>query len=99
MNFAAKLNCVFTAVVGNVIHELKAIIGALNLGPVKSAQFLRENIKRENVDAGESEIERCGYARVESVSRRRFVVVGGERGLVKAVVAKARLIDPLRAWS
>ena len=96
MDLAAKLDGVLPARVGNVVHALESSVGPLHLRPVKASQFLRENVKREDIDARQSTVERVGYAGIQTIGRRKFVVVGRKCRLVEAVVAEADFIHPTR---
>ena len=57
MQLSAKLDGVLAHRVGNVIDELDAGVRSLYLGPVKPAQFLRENVLGKNTDARQPAIE------------------------------------------
>src|SRR5438552_14010615 len=67
MELSTKLDCVVTAGIRHVIYKLIPVVRALYLGPVKSAQFLREDVKRKNVDARQSAIQRISHAGVEPI--------------------------------
>src|SRR6267378_169376 len=97
MEFTAKPNGVTASRIGDVIDELKARVGSLNLGPVKAAQFLREHIEIGDLNTGESTVQRIGHSCVESILRCGNVVVAYESGLVKAVISEAGFIYPPRA--
>ena len=95
MNFASELYGVLANYARDVIYELHSGIRALHFRPVKSAQFLRKNIERRDIDARQSAVERIGYAGVEPVRACGNVVIVGKRWLVKAVITEAGFVDPL----
>src|SRR6266852_2213174 len=97
MKLSTKFDGMLAQRIGNVIDQLEARVRSLHLGPVKAAQFLRENIEGKNVDAWQPAVERVGDSRVQAIraSDVRGVVIGKGR-LVKAVVAKTSFVDPSR---
>ena len=94
MQFSAELQCVLAAGIGDMVDELYAGVRSLHLGPVKPAEFVREDIEAANVDPRQSVVERIGHARIQSISRCRRGVIVGERRLVKTVVSEASFIHP-----
>src|SRR5438552_5533095 len=97
MDLGTELQRVFAEGVGDMVDELEAGIGALNLGPVESPKLLREFVPTGDVDAGKAAVQRIGDARIEAVARGRPIVIVGESRLVQAVVAKARFVYQARA--
>src|SRR5207302_5069134 len=97
MDLGTELQRVLAEGVGDMVDELEAGIGALNLGPVESPKLLREFVPTGDVDAGKAAVQRIGDARIEAVARGRPIVIVGESRLIQAVVAKARFVYKARA--
>src|ERR1700733_12439087 len=95
VNFRSELEGVFANYVRDVIDELHSRIRALHFRPVKSPQFLRENIEGRDVDAGQSAVERIGYTGVQAVIAGGNSVIVRKRRLVQPVVAEAGFVSPL----
>src|SRR5437016_12264897 len=96
MDLGTELQRMLAEGVGDMVDELEAGIGALNLGPVESTKLLREFVPTGDVDAGKAAVQRIGDARIEAVARGRPIVIVGESRLVQAVVAKARFVYQAR---
>src|SRR5882672_8658362 len=94
MELSPKLDGVIASYVRDVIDKLHTRVRPLHLGPVKAPQFLRKDVERGNVDARKSSIERIRHACVESVLRRRNIVVLRKGGLVETVVPEAGFVHP-----
>src|SRR5246127_173817 len=96
MDLGTELQRMLAEGVGNMIDELEAGVGTLNLGPVESTKLLREFVPTSDVDAGKAAVQRIGDTRIKAVARGRDVVIVGESRLVQAVVTKARFVYQAR---
>src|SRR5580704_16755467 len=95
MFFDAEFQGVLSDRPGDLIHELKAVVGPLNLWPIKSTNSRnRKSKESEDINTWQATVQRIRYPSIQPIGCRRYAVIIGECRLVKAVIAESSLVDP-----
>src|SRR5579883_746365 len=97
MQFTAKLECMLTGRIRNLVNKLVDGVWSLEFRPLECAQSGDESSRETN--ARQAARERPTDSGIQAVCRCRSVQISGERRLVEAVVAITGLVHPLRIRS